>query len=134
MDGVKNLVPLLPLLLPMVGKLLLMIPFVPNKLIPFVNAAIATAAKFWFLAGFGPFGPVPVPGTTGSLDDHPALAGFFGELGRAGLSIAWGCMDAAAAHYFYEGKRAIAAKVGRTSWWEEGKQSLYGKQMKSKKD
>lgn len=127
MDQLKPLVPLLPMLLPLVGKLLLMIPFVPNKAIPGINAALATAAKYWFLAGFGQLGQtVPVPGV-GMLGDDPVAAGFFGELGRAGLALAWGCVDATAAHYFYEGKRALAKLEKKTSWWEEGKQSLWGK-------
>jgi len=131
MDQLKNLVPLLPMLLPIVGKLLLMIPFVPNKLIPFINAAIATAAKYWFLAGFGMLGEVPTtPGadTTGSLANHVLMAGFFGEIGRAGLSIAWGTLDSLAAHYFYHSKRAEAKLEGRTSWLEKGKASIYGKE------
>src|SRR5262245_57643251 len=102
--------------------MLLMIPFVPNKAIPFINAVIAIAAKNWFLAGFGVLGQVPTTpgGDTGSLTHHIAMAGFFGELGRTGLSIAWGCVDSLAAHYFYEGKRATAKLSGRTSWWEQG--------------
>src|SRR5262245_16903171 len=127
MEGLKNLVPLMPVLLPLIGKLLLMIPVIPNKAIPAINAAIATAAKYWFLAGFGTLGQVPEPGTTGSLGHHVLMAGFFGELGRSGLSIAWGCLDSAMAHYFYEGKRAQAKVAGKMSWWEQGKASVFGK-------
>ena len=129
MDQFKNLVPLLPLLLPMVGKLLLMIPFVPNKAIPAINVAIATAAKYWFLSGFGTLG-VPAPATetapdVGLFGDPMVLAGFFGEIGRSGLALAWGMVDQAAAHFFYEGRRDKAKLAGGTSWWERGKQSVF---------
>jgi hypothetical protein len=126
MGDLKNLVPLLPLILPVLGKLLLMIPFVPNKAIPAINLAVATAAKFWFLAGFGTLGQVPAT----DVGDHGTtilMAGFFGELGRAGLSFAWGCVDTAAAHFFYEGQRDRAKLLGKTSWLEQGKASIFGK-------
>lgn len=128
MDGLKSLVVLLPMVLPLIGKLLLMAPFVPNKAIPFINGAIATAAKYWFLAGFGTLGqvPVPVPGDVGMDGNTILMAGFFGELGRAGLSLAWGTVDSLAAHYFYEGNRAMA-KINKTgpTWLERGKRSMF---------
>ena len=130
MDELRPLVPLLPLVLPLVGKLLLLIPWVPNKGIPLVNAVVATIAKYWYLAGFGVLGevPAPVPGAEhGALAQHVMLAGFFGELGRAGLSIAWGCLDSAAAGFFYEAQRRGAKLRGQVSWWEQGKASLWGK-------
>lgn len=124
MGDLRSLVPLLPVLLPLVGKLLLMIPFVPNKAIPFANAIVATAAKYWFLAGFGVLGETADNAGSGG---QVFAAGFFGEIGRAGLSLAWGCLDSAAAHFFYEGERAKSKLLGKLSWWEQGKASIYGK-------
>lgn len=127
MEGLVQLVPLLPVVLPLLGKLLLMAPFVPNKAIPFINAAVATAAKYWFLTFGTELGavPVPVPGDVGANDITINMAGFLGDFGKGVLSLAWGSVDALAAHYFYEGKRLIAAKTGATSWLERGKRSVF---------
>lgn len=128
MELIRNLVPLLPLILPVLGKLMLVVPVIPNKIIPFVNAAVATIAKYWFLSGFGVLGEVapPVDGA-GVTADTISMAGVFGTAGIQLISLAWGTIDALAAHYFYEGKRALAAKAGKVSWLEKGKSSLYTK-------
>ena len=129
MDGLKTLVPLLPMVLPLLGKLLLMAPFIPNKAIPFINGLVASIAKYWFLAGFGTLGaePVPVPGTdVGLTGDTVLMAGFFGDLGRTALSVAWGSLDSFMSHTFYEHGRAkaIINKTGPT-WLERGKRSIF---------
>lgn len=122
----QSLVVLLPVILPVLGKILLMVSFVPNKLIPFINAAVASVAKYWFMAGFGVLGdPSTAPPGSGAPADSLALAGIGSVIGLKAISIAWGCLDAAFAHYFYEGKRAQAAVKGETSWWEKGKKSIY---------
>lgn len=121
-----SLIVLLPAILPIVGKVLLMASFVPNKLIPFINAAIATLAKYWMLAGFGVLGDATTapPGTAAPADSL-AMAGIGAFVGMKALALAWGCLDSAMAHYFYEGKKAQAAIKGETSWWEKGKKSIY---------
>lgn len=127
MDALKNFVPLLPVLLPLVGKILLMVPVVPNKAIPFINAAVATIAKYWFLAGFGTLGEVatPAPADTGMIPDTILMAGVLGDFGRGALSVVWGCLDSAMASYFYEGERAKARLAGKQTWLEKGKRSLF---------
>lgn len=126
MEAIRNLVPLLPVLLPFLGKVLLMIPVVPNKAIPFINALVASAAKYWYLVGFGQLGdPSTAPPPSAAPADTLAMAGVLGSFGAAFISVAWGCVDSLAAHYFYEGKRALAAKVGQQTWFEKGKRSIY---------
>lgn len=126
MEAIRNLVPLLPVLLPFLGKVLIMIPWIPNKAIPVVNATVASIAKYWYLVGFGTLGdPTTAPPGTSAPGDTLSMAGALGSFGAAFISVAWGCVDSLAAHYFYEGKRALAAKVGQQTWFEKGKRSIY---------
>ena len=129
MEAIRNLVPLMPVLLPFLGKIMLMVPWIPNKAIPVVTALFASIAKYWYLAGFGVIGDpttAPLP-TDPAPADTLSMAGMLSSFGASFISVAWGCIDSLAAHYFYEGKRALAAKVGKQTWWEKGKVSIYGK-------
>jgi len=118
---------LLPMLLPLIGKVLLMIPIVPNKAIPLINMAISTAGKYWMLTFGTALGTVP-GGDVGVVGNGVLMAGIFGSLGAFGLSMLSGVVDQTMAHFFYEGRRATAKLAGKTSWWEGGKASVFGKQ------
>jgi hypothetical protein len=69
--------------LPLIGKLLKALPFVSNKLIPFVLAALATAKNYWILLGF----PVAADATTAALGGDLQLAGVLGALGNLGVHL-----------------------------------------------
>jgi len=49
---------ILAMALPLIGRLLRMIPFVNNQLIPFVLAGVGAGIQYWTLAGF-PLAPEP---------------------------------------------------------------------------
>ena len=83
----KDLMPVLVLALPVLGKLLLMVPFVPNKLIPWILRAFAIAKNYWFLLGF----PADAVTGTGGGSAHFAYLGLaLGGLGKGLLSVVWG--------------------------------------------
>lgn len=114
---------LVVMILPLIGKILLMIPFVPNKMIPWVNRIVASAANYWALLGFGELGVVP--------NDDVALAGMFGgivgKIAEVGIAVGLGYVQERFATRFYEGSRAMA-KIGKTvSWWEKGKADIWKK-------
>ena len=112
--------PLLSYIIPLLGKGLLMIPFVPNKAIPFVLGAFAIGHKYWLLAGF----PTELPGgETGSLNDAMYLAGF-GFLTSV-VPVVWGIAEQFLFHTFYEHKKMQARLDGKTHWLEQGKKSLF---------
>lgn len=93
----------------LIGKVLLMIPIVPNKLIPGLNAVIATVANYYGILGFDavqPFGEV-------------AGAGFWGWTASALL----GMVQSGAASWIYENQRKNGTLVGR--FLEAGKRSAF---------
>ncbi len=114
-----TILPVLNFALPFIGKLLLMIPFVPNKLIPFILGALNVAQKYWLLMGF----PATVVGYTHGGSHFALMA--MGATGVVG--VAWGILEQFLWHQWYEGRKAAAAKDGGKSWWEQGKASIYGK-------
>ena len=99
------LMPVLNLL----GKAMLMIPVVPNKLIPGFNAIIATIANYYGILGFN---------DVQEFGDF-ALAGTLGVFGAAILGMA----QSACASWFYNWQRKKATKLG--VWMEKGKRSLF---------
>lgn len=110
-------------LMPLLGKILLMIPIVPNKLIPAINAGLATAFRYIWLMGLPIESPQPVEGASAEV----MLSGFGGQLGSILLSTLWSIGDQIMAGGFYEWRRMVAAKTGGRSWLEYGKRSIYGK-------
>lgn len=110
------LMPMLSYALPLLGKLLLMIPVIPNKVIPFILGAFNVAHKYWVLAGF------PIALESGSLGGEMHYAGF--SLLSA-VPVVWGMAEQYLFHSFYEGRKAKAKIEGKVSWWEKGKRSIF---------
>lgn len=111
----EAILPILSYALPALGKVLLMIPVVPNKVIPFILGAFNVAHKYWLLLGF----PTALTTTsTSSGDVHLAGFGFV-------LPFVWGIAEQYLFHRFYEGEKLAARVKGTTSWWEKGKRSIY---------
>lgn len=93
----------------LIGKVLLMLPIVPNKLIPGLNAIIATVANYYGILGFDSVQP-------------------FGEVSGAGVwgwvaSTVLGMAQSAAASWLYENQRKKGTALGR--FLEAGKSSVY---------
>jgi len=116
---VAVILPMLSYILPLVGKVLLMIPIVPNKAIPFILGAFNIAHKYWLMLGF----PTVLGGESGSLNSGLNLAGL-GLLAQI-IPFAWGIAEQYLFHRLYEGKKIEARVAGKTSWWEQGKRSIY---------
>lgn len=112
----EAILPMLSYALPLIGKLLLMIPFIPNKAIPFVLGAFNVAHKYWVMLGF----PVALDVAGGN---GVQLAGF-GFLAPV-LPVLWGVAEQYLFHSFYEKKKIEARVAGKTSWWEQGKRSMF---------
>lgn len=119
----QNIVPLLTVILPLVGKVLLMVPFIPNKAIPFLLGLMKSVANYWFLLGF------PALDTANAVvHTEVSMAGIgdiFGSIGRVGLAVGWGALDAVASKYFYDFKKVTARNAGKVSWLEQGKRSMF---------
>ena len=113
----QALLPLMSYVLPLVGKLLLMIPVVPNRVIPFVLGSLNVAHKYWILAGF------PAWLNVGSVDSqmHYAAFGFL----TSALPAIWGVAESYLFHRFYESKKLEARAKKQVSWWEKHKASIY---------
>lgn len=118
----QAILPLLSYLIPLVGKGLLMLPFVPNKLIPLVLSAVNVAHKYWLLLGFPAFTTAMAEG----IDERFALAGLGGGIVGA-LPIAWGLLEQYLFHRFYEGKKIEARANGGESWWAKGSADIFKK-------
>lgn len=107
--------------LPIIGKALLMVPFVYNKLIPFLLLALNVVAKYWLILGWPTeIQPQPISGET-------MLSGIFAwsiPWTRLGI-VVWAAVEQYLVHRFYEGKRADAAIHGTVSWWERGKRDMW---------
>lgn len=103
-------------LLPVVGKGLKAIPFVSNKLIPFVLAILAIAKNYWVLAGFPmETGPLVDPMSAAGGGLH--LAGVLGALGGIGthaLAIGWGIAESWLSQQIYRSAKYKTA-------WEQAK-------------
>lgn len=115
----QALLPILSYALPLVGKLLLMIPFVPNKAIPFILLMFNVAHKYWVLAGL----PTVLEGT-GALESGVNMALAIPLAGTI-VPVVWGLAETFLFHSFYEGRKAKARIEGKTSWWEKGKKSMF---------
>jgi len=113
--------PILSFLLPFLGKVLLTIPYIPNKAIPVILGSLNIAHKYWLLLGF-PEWRLNVMGDAG---EPILLAGIGSFLGANVLPVIWGCAEQYLFHRFYEGKRAEARLENRVSWWEKGKASRW---------
>ena len=104
---------LLLMALPIVGKVLLTIPFIANKAIPFILVAFNFAMKYWVLLGFPKEVTAEPTVLTGSI-----FGSWFGV-------TVWTMVENYMAHRFYEGKKAEARLAGKTSWWERGKRDVF---------
>lgn len=118
----QAILPLLSYIIPLLGKGLLMIPLVPNKLIPLVLSAFNVAHKYWLLLGFPAFTTAMANG----IDERFATAGFGGALVSV-LPVAWGLAEQYLFHRLYEGKKIEARSKGTVSWWEKGKADMFQK-------
>jgi len=118
----QPLIPLLSYLIPLIGKGLLMIPFVPNKIIPFLLLAVNTFHKYWLLLGFPAFTTAMANG----IDERFAIAGLGGSLVSV-LPFAWGLAEQYLFHRFYEGKKIEAKANGDVSWWAKGAADMFQK-------
>ena len=108
------LLPLLSYLIPILGNLLLRIPVVPNKVIPFILGAFNVAHKYWIMAGF------PTVLRIGSADSGLSNAGF-GFLLQV-VPVVWGVAEQYLFHRFYESKKLEARAAGKARHWlESGK-------------
>ena len=118
----QAILPLLSYVIPLLGKGLLMIPFVPNRVIPLVLGAANIAHKYWVLLGFPAFTTAMANG----IDERFAIAGIGGSLVGA-LPFVWGIAEQYLFHRLYEGKRAEAKLGGKVSWLESGKSDMFKK-------
>lgn len=110
--------------LPLLGKLLLMIPFVPNKLIPAINLVVNYVVKYMAILGWDQVEPM-VEASTSPEESGIKLAGFFANFGLQVGALAWSAVETFAASKFYEWRRDVARKSGTTAWLEKGKRSIY---------
>ncbi len=109
------LIPALNLL----GKGLLMVPVVPNKLIPGINAVVATVANYYGILGWDTVAPFGLDTASAGHQPEIVLAGTFGIIASGFL----GTVQSFAASWFYEFSRKKQTKLG--IWLEKGKRSLY---------
>lgn len=108
--------PILTVLIPLLGKLLLMIPVVPNRAIPAILGAFNIAHKYWLMLGF----PTAVAAIAG--ETHLAFV-----VPGAAISLIWGCIDQYLWHSWYHKQKAEAALKGETSWWAKNSADLWKK-------
>ena len=118
----QAILPLLSYLIPLIGKGLLMIPFVPNKAIPLLLSAVNIFHKYWLLLGFPAFTTAMADG----IDERFAIAGFGGAFVRL-LPFGWGLAEQYLFHRFYEGKKIEAKANGGVSWWAKGAADMFQK-------
>lgn len=122
----ENLVymPILLGILPLLGKALLMIPVFPNKIIPAALAVFNAFMKYWLLLGWPVEAPAPIGGG-GAEADSLQLGMLFAISLKGIFTTAWSILEVYLWREHYEGKKLAAKVQGTTSFWTQGKSSMF---------